>query len=209
MRRLSKGCKGYQIMDAICAKYGSLPVAPDQAMRPLWDWLGSELVGDIEVEESDTPAVILAKKKAEGLNLRLDTITDLITLQWLFEYGYTTAELCRWTGIRNGLLCDRRKALKVVTRKPFKYLLKKGKKEYYVTGLAAACSVLNVSRCGTFAQSKALRRKGYHLYQLRECRYGDLPEGAVYITGKGAYRKGKNNSDYESVSADCVISRNR
>ena len=106
MRRLSKGCKGYQIMDTICAEYGSLSAAPDQAMQPLWDWLGSELVGEIEVEENDTPAVILAKKKAEGLKLRLDTITDLITLQWLFEYGYTTAELCRWTGIRNRLLCE-------------------------------------------------------------------------------------------------------
>ncbi len=145
MRRLTKGCVGYQIINQIIVDYGSLAAAPDEAFKVLHDWLGVGFVGEIEVEETDTPAVRLAKKKAEGLSMKLDTINDLTTLKWLFEYGYSNPEISRWTGIGKGILVNRRRNLMVETRKEFTYLIKKGKRKYYVTSPTAAGEALGIA----------------------------------------------------------------
>lgn len=206
MRRLTKGCVGYQIIDQIIADYGSLTAAPDEAFKVLHDWLGVGLVGDIEVEETDTPAVRLAKKKAEGLSMKLDTINDLTTLKRLFEYGYSNAELSRWTGISQAVLSYRRRNLMAKTRKEFTYLIKKGKREYYATSPTAAGEQLGIAR-GAESVYVTLQKKGYVLEGLHQIHFGDLPEGAVYITSSGIFKKGESNGDYES--ADSAVSRDR
>lgn len=206
MRRLTKGCVGYQIINQIIADYGSLLAAPDEAFTALHDWLGVGLVGDIEVEETDTPAVRLAKKKAEGLSMKLDTINDLTTLKWLFEYGYSNLELSRWTGISQAALAYRRKNLMVKARKEFTYLIKKGKREYYVTSPTAAGEALGIAH-GAESVYVLLKKKGYVLEELHQIHFGDLPEGAVYITSNGIFKKGESNGDYES--ADTAVARNR
>lgn len=206
MRRLTKGCVGYQLIDQIIADYGSLSAAPDEAFTVLHDWLGVGLVGEIEVEETDTPAVRLAKKKAEGLSMKLDTISDLTTLKWLFEYGYSNSELSRWTGISKGILAYRRRNLRFETRKEFTYLIKKGKREYYVTSPTAAAEALGIPHGdgGVYAR---LEKKGYVLEELHQIHFGDLPEGAIYITSNGIFEKGESNGDYES--ADSAFPRDR
>lgn len=206
MRRLTKGCVGYQIINQIIADYGSLAAAPDEAFTVLHDWLGVGLVGDIEVEETDTPAVRLAKKKAEGLNMKLDTINDLMTLKWLFEYGYSNPELNSWTGIGKGILVNRRSNLGIETRKEFTYLIKKGKREYYVTSPTAAGEQLGIAH-GAESVYVLLKKKGYMLEELHQIHFGDLPEGAVYITSNGMFKKGESNGDYES--ADSAVARDR
>lgn len=200
MRRLTKGCVGYQIINQIIADYGSLLAAPDEAFTALHDWLGVGLVGDIEVEETDTPAVRLAKKKAEGLSMKLDTINDLTTLKWLFEYGYSNSELSRWTGISKAVLATRRSSLGIETRKEFTYLIKKGKREYYVTSPTAAAEALGIPHGdgGVYAR---LEKKGYVLEELHQIHFGDLPEGAIYITSNGIFEKGESNGDYESADS--------
>lgn len=205
MRRLTKGCVGYQIINQIIADYGSLLAAPDEAFTSLHDWLGVGLVGDIEVEETDTPAVRLAKKKAEGLSMKLDNLNDLTTLKWLFEYGYNNAELSRWTGISQAALAYRRKNLGIKTRKEFTYLIKKGKREYYVTSPTAAGEALGIAH-GAESVYVLLKKKGYVLEELHQIHFGDLPEGAVYITSNGIFKKGESNGDYES--ADTAVARN-
>lgn len=206
MRRLTKGCVGYQIIDQIIADYGSLSAAPDEAFTALHDWLGVGLVGDIEVEKTDTPAVRLAKKKAEGLSMKLDTINDLMTLKWLFEYGYSNPEISRWTGIGKGILVNRRSNLGIETRKEFTYLIKKGKREYYVTSPTAAGEQLGIAH-GAESVYILLKKKGYMLEELHQIHFGDLPEGAVYITSNGMFKKGESNGDYES--ADTAVARDR
>lgn len=200
MRRLTKGCLGYQLIDQIIADYGSLSAAPDEAFTVLHDWLGVGLVGEIEVEETDTPAVRLAKKKAEGLSMKLDTISDLTTLKWLFEYGYSNPEISRWTGIGKGILVNRRRNLGIETRKEFTYLIKKGKREYYVTSPTAAAEALGIPHGdgGVYAR---LEKKGYVLEELHQIHFGDLPEGAIYITSNGIFKKGESNGDYESADS--------
>lgn len=204
MRRLTKGCVGYQLIDQIIADYGSLSAAPDEAFTALHDWLGVGLVGEIEVEETDTRAVRLAKKKAEGLNMKLDTMNDLLTLKWLFEYGYSNQEISRWTGISKDVLAYRRRNLRFETRKEFTYLIKKGKREYYVTSPTAAAEALGIPHGdgGVYAR---LEKKGYVLEDLHQVHFGDLPEGAIYITSNGIFKKGESNGDYES--ADSAVSR--
>lgn len=204
MRRLTKGCVGYQIINQIIADYDSLAAAPDEAFTTLHDWLGVGLVGDIEVEETDTPAVRLAKKKAEGLSMKLDTINDLTTLKWLFEYGYSNPELSRWTGVGQATMVNRRRNLGVETRKEFTYLIKKGKREYYVTSPTAAGAQLGIPH-GVVSIYALLKKKGYVLEELHQIHFGDLPEGAAYITHNGMFKKGESNSDYES--ADSAVSR--
>lgn len=206
MRRLSKGCVGYQLINQIIADYGSLSAAPDEAFTALHDWLGVGLVGEIEVLETDTPAVRQAKKKAEGLSMKLDTINDLTTLKWLFEYGYSNPELSRWTGIGQATMVDRRRNLGVETRKEFTYLIKKGKREYYVTSPTAAGEALGIAH-GVESVYVLLKKKGYVLEELHQIHFGDLPEGAIYITHHGIFKKGDSNSDYES--ADSAVSRDR
>lgn len=206
MRRLTKGCVGYQLIDQIIADYGSLTAAPDEAFAALRDWLGVGLVGEIEVEETDTPAVRLAKKKAEGLNMKLDTMNDLLTLKWLFEYGYSNQELSRWTGISKAVLAYRRKGLGIKTRKEFTYLIKKGKREYYVTSPTAAGEVLGIPH-GDGSVYVRMEKKGYVLEELHQIHFGDLPEGAIYITNNGIFKKGESNGDYES--ADSAFSGDR
>ncbi len=206
MRRLTKGCVGYQIIDQIIADYGSLSAAPDDAFATLHDWLGVGLVGDIEVEETDTSAVRLAKKKAEGLSMKLDTINDLMTLKWLFEYGYSNPEISRWTGIGKATLVNRRRDLGVETRKEFTYLIKKGKREYYATSPTAAGEALGIPH-GADSVYVRLEKKGYVLEDLHQIHFGDLPEGAIYITSNGIFKKGESNGDYES--ADSAVSRDR
>ena len=196
MRRLTKGCVGYQLIDQIIADYGSLSAAPDEAFTALHDWLAVGLVGDIEVEETDTPAVRLAKKKAEGLSMKLDTISDLTTLKWLFEYGYSNPEISRWTGIGKGILVNRRRNLGIETRKEFTYLIKKGKREYYVTSPTAAGEALGIPH-GDGGMYALLEKKGYVLEELHQMHFGDLPEGAIYITSNGMFKKGESNGDYE------------
>lgn len=200
MRRLTKDCVGYQIINQIIADYGSLSAAPDEAFTALHDWLGVGLVGEIEVEETDTPAVRLAKKKAEGLSMKLDTISDLTTLKWLFEYGYSNPEISRWTGIGKGILVNRRRNLGIETRKEFTYLIKKGKREYYVTSPTAAAEALGIPHGdgGVYAR---LEKKGYVLEELHQMHFGDLPEGAIYITSNGIFEKGESNGDYESADS--------
>lgn len=204
MRRLTKGCLGYQLIDQIIADYGSLSAAPDEAFTALHDWLGVGLVGEIEVEETDTRAVRLAKKKAEGLNMKLDTMNDLLTLKWLFEYGYSNQEISRWTGLSKSVLAYRRRNLRFETRKEFTYLIKKGKREYYVTSPTAAAEALGIPHGdgGVYAR---LEKKGYVLEELHQMHFGDLPEGAIYITSNGMFKKGESNGDYES--ADSAVSR--
>lgn len=204
MRRLTKGCVGYQIIDQIIADYGSLMAAPDEAFTALHDWLGVGLVGDIEVEDTDTPAVRLAKKKAEGLSTKLDTPNDLTTLKWLFEYGYSNPEISRWTGIGKAMLVNRRKKLGIETRKDFTYLIKKGKREYYVTTPTVAGKQLGIPH-GDESIYVTLEKKGYVLEGLHQIHFGDLPKGAVYITNNGIFKKGESNGDYES--ADSSVSR--
>lgn len=204
MRRLTKGCVGYQLINQIIANYGSLSAAPDEAFTALHDWLGVGLVGDIEVLETDTPAVRLAKKKAEGLSMKLDTINDLTTLKWLFEYGYSNPELSRWTGVGQATMVNRRRNLGVETRKELTYLIKKGKREYYVTSPTAAGEALGISH-GAESVYVLLKKKGYVLEELHQIHFGDLPEGAIYITSNGTFKKGESNGDYES--ADSAISR--
>lgn len=206
MRRLTKGCVGYQIIDQIIADYGSLPAAPDEAFTVLHDWLGVGLVGDIEVDKTDTPAVRLAKKKAEGLSMKLDTINDLTTLKWLFEYGYSNPEISRWTGIGKAVLVKRRSSLGIETRKEFTHLIKKGKIEYYVTSPTAAGEQLGIAH-GAESVYVLLKKKGYVLEELHQIHFGDLPEGAVYITSSGIFKKGESNGDYES--ADTAVARDR
>lgn len=210
MRRLTKGCLGYQLIDQIIADYGSLSAAPDEAFTALHDWLGVGLVlvGEIEVEETDTPAVRLAKKKAEGLSMKLDTISDLTTLKWLFEYGYSNPEISRWTGIGQGIVVNRRRNFGIETRKEFTYLIKKGKREYYVTSPTAAGEALGIphSHSGESVYFR-LKKKGYVLEELHQIHFGDLPEGAIYITSNGMFKKGESNGDYES--ADSAIPRDR
>lgn len=206
MRRLTKGCVGYQIINQIIADYGSLSAAPDEAFAALHDWLGVGRVGDIEVEETDTPAVRLAKNKAEGLNINLDTMTDLLTLKWLFEYGYSNPEISRWTGISKAVLAYRRNSLGIKRRKEFTYLIKRGKREYYVTSPTAAGEALSIPH-GDGSVYVRLEKKGYVLEELDQIHFGDLPEGAIYITSNGVFKKGESNSDYES--ADSVVSGNR
>lgn len=200
MRRLTKGCVGYQLINQIIADYGSLSAAPDEALTVLHDWLGVGLVGDIEVLETDTPAVRLAKKKAEGLSMKLDTINDLTTLKWLFEYGYSNPELSRWTGIGQATMVNRRRSLGVETRKEFTYLIKKGKREYYVTSPTAAGEALGIAH-GAESVYFLLKKKGYVLEELHQIHFGDLPEGAVYITHNGMFKKGESNGDYESADS--------
>lgn len=206
MRRLTKGCVGYQLINQIIADYGSLSAAPDEAFTVLHDWLGVGLVGEIEVEETDTPAVCLAKKKAEGLSMKLDKINDLTTLKWLFEYGYSNLELSRWMGIGKAILVNRRRELGVETRKEFAYLIKKGKREYYATSPTAAGAQLGIPN-GVAGVYDLLKKKGYVLEELHQIRFGDLPEGAIYITHHGFFKKGESNSDYES--ADSAVPRDR
>lgn len=206
MRRLTKGCVGYQIINQIIADYGSLSAAPDEAFKVLHDWLGVGLVGDIEVEETDTPAVRLAKKRAEGLSMKLDTINDLTTLKWLFEYGYSNVELSRWTGIGKAVLVKRRSNLGIETRKEFTYLIKKGKRKYYVTSPTAAGKALGIAH-GAESVYVIMQKKGYVLEELHQTHFGDLPEGAVYITSNGIFEKGESNGDYES--ADSAVARDR
>lgn len=206
MRRLTKGCVGYQIINQIIADYGSLSAAPDEAFTVLHDWLGVGLVGDIEVEETDTPAVRLAKKKAEGLSMKLDTINDLTTLKWLFEYGYSNPEISSWTGIGKGMLAYRRRSLRVETRKEFTYLIKKGKRKHYATSPTAAGEALGIAH-GAESVYVIMQKKGYVLEELHQIHFGDLPEGSVYITSKGMFEKGESNDDYES--ADSAVSRDR
>ena len=206
MRRLSKGCVGYQLINQIIADYGSLSAAPAEAFTALHDWLGVGLVGEIEVEETDTPAVRRAKKKAEGLSMKLDTINDLTTLKWLFEYGYSNPELSRWTGIGQAKMVNRRRELGVETRKEFTHLIKKGKREYYATSPTAAGEQLGIPH-GVVGVYALLKKKGYVLEELHQIHFGDLPEGAVYITHHGIFKKGDSNSDYES--ADSAVSRDR
>lgn len=206
MRRLTKGCVGYQIINQIIADYGSLSAAPDEAFTVLHDWLGVGLVGDIEVEETDTPAVRLAKKKAEGLSMKLDTINDLTTLKWLFEYGYSNPEINRWTGIGKGVLVNRRRNLGIETRKEFTNLIKKGKREYYAASPTAAGEALGIAH-GAESVYVLLKKKGYVLEELHQIHFGDLPEGAVYITSSGMFKKGESNGDYES--ADSAVSGDR
>lgn len=206
MRRLTKGCVGYQIINQIIADYGSLSAAPDEAFTVLHDWLGVGFVGEIEVEETDTSAVRLAKKKAEGLSMKLDTINDLTTLKWLFEYGYSNPELNRWTGISKGVLVNRRSNLGIETRKEFTYLIKKGKREYYATSPTAAGEALGIAH-GVESVYVMLQKKGYVLKELHQIHFGDLPQGAVYITSNGIFKKGESNGDYES--ADSAISGDR
>lgn len=206
MRRLTKGCVGYQIINQIIADYGSLIAAPDEAFTALHDWLGVGFVGEIEVEETDTPAVRLAKKKAEGLSMKLDTINDLTTLKWLFEYGYSNPEIIRWTGISKAVLAYRRKDMGIGTRKEFTHLIKKGKREYYATSPTAAGEVLGIPH-GDESVYVLLQKKGYVLEELHQIHFGDLPEGAVYITSNGIFKKGESNGDYES--ADSAFSRDR
>lgn len=186
-------------MDTIIAQYGSLAQAPDQALEPLWSWLGTEMVGDVDIEASDTPAVRLAKCRLAKLNLKLDTVSDLTTLQWLFEYGYSESTLSEWTGISYGKLRRRRDALGVAPRLEFKYMIAKGKTKYYATNLR--------TKDGHSANAATLERLGYHVDQLYDTRFGDLPVGAVYMTPKGMFRKGESNRDYESP--DFAVSRNR
>ncbi|AAL77553.1 hypothetical protein [Lactobacillus phage LL-H] len=204
MRRLTKGCVGYQLIDQIIADYGSLIAAPDEAFTALHDWLEVGRVGDIEVEETDTPAVRLAKKKAEGLNMKLDTMNDLLTLKWLFEYGYSNPEISRWTGIGKGVLVNRRNSLGIKTRKEFTYLIKKVKRKYYVTSPTAAGEALGIPH-GDGSVYVRLEKKGYVLEELHQIHFGDLPEGAIYITSNGIFKKGESNGDYES--ADVAVSR--
>lgn len=206
MRRLTKGCVGYQIINQIIADYGSLAAAPDEAFTVLHDWLGVGLVGEIEVEETDTSAVRLAKKKAEGLSMKLDTINDLTTLKWMFEYGYSNPEISRWTGIGKGILVNRRRNLGIETRKEFTNLIKKGKREYYATSPTAAGEQLGIPH-GVVGMYALLQKKGYVLEELHQIHFGDLPEGAIYITSNGVFKKGESNGDYES--ADSVVSGNR
>ncbi len=206
MRRLTKGCVGYQIINQIIVDYGSLAAAPDEAFKVLHDWLGVGFVGEIEVEETDTPAVRLAKKKAEGLSMKLDTINDLTTLKWLFEYGYSNPEISRWTGIGKGILVNRRRNLMVETRKEFTYLIKKGKRKYYVTSPTAAGEALGIAH-GAESMYVLLKKKGYVLEELHQIHFGDLPEGAVYITSNGMFKKGESNGDYEST--DTAVARDR
>lgn len=206
MRRLTKGCVGYQIINQIIADYGSLTAAPDEAFTVLHDWLGVGFVGEIEVEETDTPAVRLAKKKAEGLSVKVDTINDLTALKWLFEYGYSNSELNRWTGISKAVLVTRRSNLRVETRKEFTYLIKKGKREYYATSPTAAGEALGIAH-GAESVYVLLKKKGYVLEELHQIHFGDLPEGAVYITSNGMFKKGESNGDYES--ADSAVARDR
>lgn len=200
MRRLTKGCVGYQIINQIIADYGSLLAAPDEAFTALHDWLGVGLVGEIEVEETDTPAVRLAKKKAEGLSMKLDTISDLTTLKWLFEYGYSNPEISRWTGIGKGILVNRRRNLGIEPRKEFTYLIKKGKREYYVTSPTAAGEALGIPH-GDGGVYVRMEKKGYVLEELHQIHFGDLPEGAIYITSNGIFEKGESNGDYESADS--------
>lgn len=204
MRRLTKGCVGYQIINQIIADYGSLSAAPEEAFTVLHDWLGVGLVGEIEVEETDTPAVRLAKKKAEGLNMKLDTMNDLLTLKWLFEYGYSNQEISRWTGLSKAVLVNRRNSLEIETRKEFTYLIKKGKREYYCTSPTAAGEALGIAH-GAESVYVLLEKKGYVLEELHQIHFGDLPEGAIYITSNGIFKKGESNGDYES--ADSAVSR--
>lgn len=204
MRRLTKGCVGYQLINQIIADYGSLSAAPDEAFTALHDWLGVGLVGEIEVEETDTPAVRLAKKKAEGLNMKLDTMNDLLTLKWLFEYGYSSQEISRWTGISKAVLAYRRKSLGIKTRKELTHLIKKGKREYYATSPTAAGEALGIPH-GDGSVYVRLEKKGYVLEDLHQIHFGDLPEGAIYITSNGIFKKGESNGDYES--ADSAVSR--
>ncbi|MCD5445423.1 hypothetical protein [Lactobacillus delbrueckii] len=206
MRRLTKGCVGYQLIDKIIADYGSLTAAPDEAFTVLHDWLGVGLVGEIEVEETDTPAVPVAKKKAEGLSMKLDTMNDLLTLKWLFEYGYSNQEISRWTGISQAVLAYRRRNLMVETRKEFTCLIKKGKREYYATSPTAAGEALGIPH-GAESVYVRLEKKGYVLEELHQIHFGDLPEGAVYITSNGIFKKGESNGDYES--ADTAVARDR
>lgn len=172
----------------------------------LHDWLGVGLVGEIEVEKTDTSAVRLAKKKAEGLSMKLDTINDLMTLKWLFEYGYSNPEISRWTGIGKATLVNRRRDLGVETRKEFTYLIKKGKREYYATSPTAAGEALGIPH-GADSVYVRLEKKGYVLEGLRQIHFGDLPEGAIYITSNGIFKKGESNGDYES--ADTAVARDR
>ena len=204
MRRLTKGCVGYQLIDKIIADYGSLTAAPDEAFTALHNWLGVGLVGEIEVEETDTPAVRVAKKKAEGLNMKLDTMNDMLTLKWLFEYGYSNQEISRWTGISKDVLANRRKGLGIKTRKEFTYLITNGKREYYVTSPTAAGEALGIPHSDESVYVR-LKKKGYVLEELHQIHFGDLPEGAVYITSNGIFKKGESNGDYES--ADSAFSR--
>lgn len=206
MRRLTKGCVGYQIINQIIADYGSLTAAPDEAFTVLHDWLGVGFVGEIEVEETDTPAVRLAKKKAEGLSMKLDTINDLTTLKWLFEYGYSNPELSRWTGIGQATMVNRRRNLGVETRKEFTYLIKKGKREYYATSPTAAGEALGIAH-GAESVYVILQKKRYVLEELHQIHFGDLPKGAVYITSNGMFKKGESSDDYES--ADSAVPRDR
>lgn len=205
MRRLTKGCLGYQLIDQIIADYGSLSAAPDEAFTALHDWLGVGLVGEIEVEETDTPAVRLAKKKAEGLSMKLDTINDLTTLKWLFEYGYSNPEISRWTGLSKDVLAYRRRKLRFETRKEFTYLIKKGKREYYATSPTAAGEALGIAH-GAKSVYVLLKKKGYVLEDLHQIHFGDLPEGALYITSNGVFKKGESNGDYESAAT--AVARN-
>lgn len=206
MRRLTKGCLGYQLINQIIADYGSLTAAPDEAFTALHDWLGVGRVGDIEVEETDTPAVRLAKKKAEGLNMKLDTMNDLLTLKWLFEYGYSNQEISRWTGLSKAVLVTRRRDLGIKTRKEFTCLIKKGKREYYATSPTAAGEALAIPH-GDESVYVRLKKKGYVLEELHQIHFGDLPEGAIYITSNGMFKKGESNGCYES--ADSAVSRDR
>lgn len=52
-----------------------------------------------------------------------------------------------------------------------------------------------------------LKKKGYVLEELHQIHFGDLPEGAIYITSKGMFKKGESNVDYES--ADSAVSGDR
>ena len=85
-------------------------------------------------------------------------------------------------------------------------MIKKGKRKYYVTSPTAAGEQLGIAH-GAESVYVMLLNKGYVLEELHQIHFGDLPEGAVYITSNGIFEKGESNGDYES--ADSAVSRNR
>ena len=85
-------------------------------------------------------------------------------------------------------------------------MINKGEREYYATSPTAAADALGIPH-GDGGVYVRLEKKGYVLEELHQMHFGDLPEGAIYITSNGIFEKGESNVDYES--ADSAIPRDR
>lgn len=205
MKRLYEGCPAYRMIDGIITKYGNLADAPDEAFRPVRDWLGEpnderpvamgERVGPIKVEQGDSDGMIEMKKLAADLTKDLRGEKNKAIMKKLCEFGINLVTVKDWTHISLSNPGMRMPA-GVKKRRPVTHLAKSKGKTYYC--ISTRCPQLGIQfDTKTAVVKKRWADLGFALVKLRKpmC-FGEIPEGEDYITTSGIFTKG-DNADYE------------